>query len=353
MKRALLLAVSTCGAVHAGALHDLPSLGETRASHTATLLADGRVLVAGGFRKGPDGYSQIYTATTEIYDGAAFRPGPRLREPRAGHSATLLADGTVLVAGGWNETGMLASAELYDPRRGAFVAAASLGRPRGGGTATRLRDGRVLFTGGGDATGTASAEIYDPAGGRFVATGSMGTPRVAHTATLLPDGRVLIAGGARARGEVLAGAEIYDPAPGKFAATGSLGTARYKHFAAALADGRVLVGGGSDARDWRGQLASAEIYDPRSGTFGATGDLRAARFKLAGAAVLLPDGRVLVAGGSATVETFAGGRFDVAAEMDEAPHFGTVTVLADGGALIVGGYDDRLRASARARIYRE
>ncbi len=353
MKHLVALAASACCAAHAGALRDVPSLSETRASHTATLLPDGRVLVAGGFRKGPDGRSQIYSATTEMYAGGAFRAGPRLREARAGHSATLLADGTVLVAGGWNETGMLASAELLDARRGAFVAAGALGRPRGGFTATRLRDGRVLYAGGGDGTATPSAEIYDPATGRFVETGSMATPRLGHTATLLADGTVLVAGGARARGDVLASAEIYDPRSGTFAPTAGLGTARYKHAAATLADGRVLVVGGSDARDWRGQLASAEIFDPRSRTFAATGDLHSARFKCPAAAALLPDGSVLVAGGSAVLETFAGGRFAVAGELDEAPYYGTVTLLGDGGALIVGGYDDRLRASARARIYRE
>jgi hypothetical protein len=182
----------------------------------------------------------------------------------------------------------------------------------------------------------------------------MVSPRLGHTATLLADGRVLMIGGARARDQILASAEIFDPRTGTFAATGSLATARYKHGAAPLADGRVLVAGGSDARDWAGKLASAEIYDPRSGTFAATGSLQSARFKLSREAFTpLPNGRVLVAGGSPSLEVFSGGRFSVVGQLEAARYYTTVTLLADGGVLLVGGYDDQLRATAQAYIYRE
>jgi hypothetical protein len=153
-----------CGAQPAEPLRETAALGEPRASHTATRLPDGRVLVAGGFRKGPDGYRQIWSASTEIYDPAkgAFRPGPRLLSARGGQTATVLVDGRVLLAGGWSDAGMLASTEIYDPASGGFRSAGTMAFARAGHTATRLRDGRVVLAGGGDAVASATIEIFDP-----------------------------------------------------------------------------------------------------------------------------------------------------------------------------------------------
>jgi len=131
-------------------------------------------------------------------------------------------------------------------------------------------------------------------------------------------------------------------------------TARYKHSAGVLPDGRVLIAGGCDARDWHGQLSSAEIYDPRTGKFSATASLNDGRFKLPEEAAQLPSGQLLIAGGSTTVEIYDSlrGKFLLAAgQMHDARHFMTATKLADGSVLLAGGYPDNDQATAETWIY--
>ena len=253
-----------------------------RQIHTATLLADGRVLVAGGYEAG-----NITLASADLYDPATdtFSATGSLAAARGSHTATLLSDGRVLVAGGgpasWSVgDASLASAELYDPTTGTFSPTGSVTTARGFHTATLLADGRVLITGGHpaawSATGPfiASAELYDPTTGTFSPTGSLATARDLHTATLLSGGRVLVAGGlARGRAyaddpQFLALAELYDPA-GSFSATGPMTERRAWQMATLLADGRVLVTGGSG--DFAAPLASAELFDPATGTFSPAG----------------------------------------------------------------------------------
>jgi hypothetical protein len=170
--------------------------------------------------------------------------------------------------------------------------------------ATLLKDGRVLVLGGSDdlENPLATAEIFDPATDKFTPTGSMRTARSSHadafSATYLPDGRVLVAGGVDINSKTLASAEIYDPTTGKWSATGSMTTPRGSPRAVRLADGRVLVLGGELMTESGGvPLSSAEIFDPASGQFSATGSTSVARD--GALAVLLQDGRVLVAGGVA------------------------------------------------------
>jgi hypothetical protein len=257
----------------------------------ATLLGNGEVLVIG-------------VGAAELYDPASgtFRPAAPVVTERYGYTAAPLQDGRVLIVGGVgprSDTDFLASAEIYDPTTGKFTATGSMHTARERATATLLADGRVLIAGGdqgvcgacGYINILASAEIYDPATGRFSAIGSMTTARTWHTATLLADGRVLIAGGS---GELSDGpsAEIYDPTTGKFGATGSMTTARGGHTATRLRDGRVLIVGGSTEGP---DLSSAEIYDPATATFSPTGDMHAPRSEHS--ATLLADGRVLIAGG--------------------------------------------------------
>jgi hypothetical protein len=199
----------------------------------------------------------------------------------------------------------------------------------------------------------ASAEIFNAKTLSFRPTSSMHHARISHTATLLMDGRVLIAGGYA--GGVSASAELYDPKTGVFTETGSLGTARCKHTAGLLPDGRVLIAGGSDSRGWNGNLSSAEIYDPHMGKFTGASTMNDSRFKLPDEAVLLPSGKLLIAGGSREVEVFdpASGKFlEAAGQMSEPWHFMSETKLRDGSVLLAGGYANNDQATAQAWIYR-
>ena len=323
-----------------------------RATHSATLLSDGTVLIAGGY----DGDCHI--RETELYDAStrAFRPGPPLSVPRCGHGAITLDDGRLLLVGGWGIRDPLASADLFEPQRGTFALTGSMAVARGGGTATLLRDGTVLVTGGTDGTRMlSSAERYDPRTGLFTPAGDMTTPRSAHTATLLDDGRVLIVGGSSARNTVVGSSELYDPALGVFTPAGAMATVRHKHGAAVLADGRVLVVGGADARDGNGRYSSAEIYDTRRGAFDVAPKMSAPRFKLPDALVALPGGKVLVAGGAAAVEIFDPGSaaFTVLpGTVGASWSFATATLLRDGSVLVTGGYDDRIRSTSGAWLVR-
>ena len=325
-----------------------------RSGHTATLLPDGRVLIAGGMRRNQDFYS-----SAELYDPASgkFQLTGEMHERRVSPVAVLLRSGKVLVAGGWIGHGCTNSAELYDPATGHFeTIAAHMTASRGDARATLLANGDVLISGGADHDspgGVASAEIFRASTMKFEAIAPMHFARVAHTATLLADGRVLIVGG---RGEkVNASAEVFDPKTLRFTETGSLITARYKHTAGLLPDGRVLIAGGSDERDWQGNLNSAEIFDPKTGKFSATSPLNESRFKLPEQAVQLSSGALLVAGGSKQVELFdpVANRFRIASgQMADSRHFMTETRLKDGSVLLAGGYPNSDQATAQTWIFR-
>jgi hypothetical protein len=236
---------------------------------------------------------------------------------RVGQAASLLPSGKVLIAGGWVGHGSTDSAELYDPATGKFIAIAKMTARRGRPSATLLANGDVLIAGGADHDtpgGIASAELFHASTLTFEPLEAMHQARISHTATLLGDGRVLIAGG-RGESGVTASAELYDPQTKHFAETGNLLAARYKHTAGVLPDGRVVIGGGSDDRDWRGAMNSAEIYDPRTGKFTATSPLNDSRFKLPEEAAQLASGQLLVSGGSKKVEIYdpQSGKFTIVA----------------------------------------
>jgi hypothetical protein len=227
--------------------------------------------------------------------------------------------------------------------------------PPAGTTATLLPDGPVLIAGGETARNSPSltAEVSDPVTGKFAESGMLNTGRSAHTATLLADGRVLLVGGNSDANTVLDSAELYDPATGAFTLTGGLGAVRYKHAAARLADGRVLVVGGSDAGDWNGQYASAELYDPATGTFAPLPDPKSKRFKLSDAILLLANGSVIIGGGSREVELFdaAGQRFMTSGMLDTAYYYSVLTPLSNNRVLITGGYDGNIQPSDKAWIF--
>src|SRR5438034_1205738 len=290
-----------------------------------------------------------------------WAPMADLNQPRAEHTATLLANGTVLVAGGRDAAGQpLASAEIYDPATGAYTLLASpLPAPVWGHTATRLDDGTVLIAGGQRGVRyRRAAQLFDPASDTFAALTPMSTPRGRHTATLLRDGRVLLVGGTDGV-EPLASLEIYDPTTRTFSpAPSALAVARQDHTATLLPDGRVLVAGGSD---FSGALESAELYDPTAGTVSPAAPLNVPR-TLASAALLL-DGTVLVAGGQTTTSedldsaeiydaaTNAFARLAAPMGTTRSGHLG-VQLLHNGKVLISGGTsgdpDTNLTATADA-----
>src|SRR5439155_218764 len=226
----------------AGELVPTAPMHAARASHTSTLLASGKVVIAGGFAG--SGSERNPYSSIEIYDPArgTFSLQGRLTVGRSGHTATLLKNGKILFAGGWGEFGPQPSAEIYDPATGLSVATGDMTVPRGGQTAMRLANGKVLLTGGEESEGhiLAEAELYDPRAGRFTATSDMHWARfkLPDAVVRMENGKALIAGGAGRP-------EIYDPVTGTFAAVaGALDTARYFSSATLLGDGRVLVTGG-------------------------------------------------------------------------------------------------------------
>jgi Kelch motif/Galactose oxidase, central domain len=332
------------------------SMTAARAAHTATLLPDGRVLIAGGCTLDSCELEED-GASAELYDPRVgnFAKTGTMGTERVSHTATLLPNGEVLLAGGWDRDGVLASAELYDPAAGVFSPTGSMAIHRAAHTATLLPEGKVLIAGGYNGNQSVpDAEIYDPRTGTFERTGSLTTPRSAHAAALLPNGRVLATGGSDSQEEIVASAEIYDPDTGRFIRTGNMSVNRYKHGATSLRDGKILILGGSDADDFHGKYASAELFDPESGTFTAVDDMNAERFKLPDAVATLSSGEVLVGGDSERAEIYDPESNDfrtVHGSLGAARNFATVTTLSGGRALIAGGYDRDLRLAARTWLY--
>ena len=274
------------------------SMATARLLPTATLLPNGKVLVAGG----QDSLGNAL-ASAELYDPSTgtWSAAGSMATARLFATATLLQNGKVLVAGGQSSGNALASAELYDPSTGTWSATGSLANGRDEATATLLQNGKVLVTGGANSSGTAlaSAELYDPSTGTWTATGSMATARGLPTATLLSNGKVLVAGGADSSNNALASAEVYDPSTGMWSATGSMTTARFFATATLLPNGTVLAAGGaSSSAPGSNALASAELYDPSTGTWSATASMANGRYDAT--AALLPNGMVLVAGGDSS-----------------------------------------------------
>jgi hypothetical protein len=268
--------------VASGTFSATGSMSVARNNPTATLLSDGKVLVAGGGG-----------ASAEVYDPSTgtFSPTGSMTGVRTDYTATLLQSGKVLVAGGRDSSkNVLNTAEIYDPATGMFTLTGTLRAARALHTASLVATGKVLIVGGTDANGSlATAELYDATTGTFDGTGNMAAARTSHRATLLANGKVLITGGSD--GAPLATAELYDSTHGGFSPVSSMIIGRQNHSATLLPNGTVLVAGGGTP----GFSYTAELYDPRSGTFTQTGSMQFARSPVL--AVSLEDGRVLVTGG--------------------------------------------------------
>jgi galactose oxidase-like protein/Kelch motif protein len=342
----VLLALATRTPAGPGKLLPTGDTSTARFSHTATLLLNGKVLIAGGMER-----NGVWLDSAELYDPAKGRFSliGKMSTRRAGATATLLPNGKVLIAGGNDGSGKsLASAEIYDPETNTFSPTGNLGFPRGHATATLLKTGKVLIAGGsaaGDDDQLASAEIYDPLTGQFLPTGSMHSPRSCFTAVRLKDGKVLVAGGLSGGQypyhKVEATAEVYDPLAGRFTLTDEMSVPRFKQGAALLPDGRVMIAGGSNENGRQNKYSSTEIFDPQTNAFQPGPRMKFPRFKLLSGVTTLNDGRVLIAGGAELPEIYDPAR-GVFVSLDDEPLdgflFSTATLLSDGRVLMVDGY---------------
>ncbi len=329
----------TTGRDCANSMHDF------RFSQTATSLqGNSHVLVAGGSDGDTLATAEVYNSSSKTYTCVGgVSPTPPLCNdsmvvPRINHSAVLLLNGQVLVAGGDDGTGKVtATAELFNPATGAFAATGSM---------TTARDefamavfpsgplsGQVLVTGGSDVAGNflASAELYNPATGKFTATASMAEARFLHTETVLTtgpnSGKVLVAGGS---GDQTA--ELYDPATRTFKAAGDMTQIIFQPIASTLASNDILFAGGATFNSL-GQIvpvAGAELYDPTTNRFSATGSMTTARWLSVGA--FLDPG---VVSGSEAEDVLIAGGLGINATLSSAELFrpGTSTSSASASAL--------------------
>lgn len=344
---AFLSAIST---TDAAAFVPAAPMSTSHAFHTATLLADGKVLVAGGEGGG-----------VEVYDSFAgtWTTTGSLKRPRTRHSATLLQDGRVLAARGFFMPDGNASAELYSPVTGVWTEFGDEGfyhasLPGGDNhTATLLGNGQVLFVGGYDYINHTMYPgfLYDPTNGTWFGTYAPGTFRILHTATLLPDGKVLIAGG-ETNGSFLPSATcmLFDPATEGWTNTGAMSTGRMAHTATLLQNGKVLVVGGDYG------VSNAELYDPATGTWSATGSMSISRSYHT--ATLLPDGKVLVVGGNSALSSAelydpVAGTWSLTSPLNVARYHHTASLLPNGDVLIAGGWTSDTVSTSSAELYQQ
>ena len=311
---------------------------EPRFDHTATLLPNGKVLIAAGLARNGE-----IEPTAELYDPhtGKFVSVGKMQSPRGwGSTATLLRGGKVLLTGGGRFSGCdvscnLATAELFDPSSNTFTAVNNMTTRRAGANAIMLQNGDVLIVGGDDPSGgehVASAELYHPSTGTFSATGSMHAEGPS-ALVLLDNGKVFAVNDS--------GGELYDPSTGRFTLAGKVAIAREKFGTALLPDGRLLIAGGQIGGAWGPRTASTELYDPASGTFMPGPEMNFSRFKLKKAVVPLGGGKFLIAGGAELPEMYdaASNSFHSATGRRlDCYLFSTATRLSNGEVLIVGGY---------------
>jgi hypothetical protein len=341
---AMFAAAHVCSAGTPGAWTDGPSMMLSRYAHTATLLASGKVLVAGGTSsddgsgQSPDiGRPEIYDPDTNTWDWAGTFANWRFHA-----TATLLQSGKVLLVGGENHSSTIASAQLYDPATNDWSDGGTIDPPRFLHTATLLPSGKVLVAGGRyeylSAVPTDNAELYDPDSNTWAPTASLITARYGHFATLLPSGKVLVVGGF-GPDESSPGAELYDPATETWSAAAPLpATIEFPDSLSVLPSGAALVVGSTD--DFH---SSTALYDADTDAWILAGELVTGRYSAVPA--VLQSGQVLDTGGWGDAGPLGSCEiFDPAADTwSETGSFGfaisghTATVLRSGQVLVTGG----------------
>jgi hypothetical protein len=312
-------------------------LNYSRSNQSTVLLASGNVLVAGGYDgSGPIATAELYSPTTGIWSVTGS-----LNTARYQAAGTLLPNGKVLVSGGAGATGALNSAEIYDPVAGTWTATGPMQTGRFGHVQILLSNGNVLVAGGYNAPTSAptnTAEMYSPSTGMWTVINSMNVARYYGAAALLPGGKLLVAGGEANGSVAMNTSEIYDPVAGTWTlSSGAMNTARYFHTLTVLPNGTVLAAGGYNGSSI---LANAEIFNPSAGTWAATTSMNSAReFH---SASLLPNGNVLVVNGSgagtaAEYFNYTAGTWTPTGATNSAHSQHTATILANGKVLVAGG----------------
>ena len=346
---------------------------------TLTALQSGQILVVGGILWGTTGEADFYSSrpSAMVFDPASGAQTPLGSAAAAGYNAasSVLSDGRVLVTGGVGDPGPggesmgggLATANLFDATTNTWIAAASMPVVRAAHVQTTLASGSVLVTGGTDGSADfsvyASAEVYSPSTNAWTAAGSMSTVRYQHTATLLGNKNVLVVGGNNQSSQssactctsYLASVDLYNPTTNTWSPTGALNTARESHTATLLSSGSVLVTGGfggmtSTLQNLGTALASAEMYDPVAGTWSVVAPMNTPRMNHT--ATLLPNGKVLVTGGTNGTGTLASaeiydptaGTWTMVAPMSTARQLQKAQLLQNGKIIVVGGFNDSANA---------
>ena len=335
---ALLCCCLAISRAEAKSFSPVAEMAANRYGHTVTLLPNGKVLIAGG-------YNNDHTLSkAEIFDPATGEivATRDMKAARMQHTATLLADGRVLITGGRSGTATVNSAEIYDPSSNSFKTGTARVQGRVGHSATLLPSGKVLIAGGtNDNTYLPAAEIYDPSTESVTATAPVAAARTGHTATLFPNGKVVLVGGMQHTSYV-GTVEVYDPVSGAFSAVPGIESSRYSHSTTLLEDGRLLIAGG---RNGNGILRDAQIFDPATSTITAAGGLFSERDDHT--ATLMPDGTVLIAGGrdgkgylnSAELFYPEEGSFVPTANMTSVRDISSAILLPNGRVLVAGGWN--------------
>ena len=348
---ALVLAMNALALAASGTWSLVASVHTPRDGHTATLLPNGNVVIAGG-----ENNNQAL-ASTEVYSPTtgAWTVSGNLNVARSNASALLLANGSVLMAGGC-VSGCLGattkSAELYNSVSGSWTSTGSMITARTYFGMVMLAGGKILAAGGctglnanGCSGVTAKTEIYDPSTGKWTATGSMTAARGSFTLTVLANGQVLAAGGINSADNPISSAELYNPSTGKWTATGKMITARDEHTATLLANGSVIVAGGENTSGVT--TNKTEFYNPTTGKWKASGNLNVSR--LEHTATLLPNGKLLISGGnevtsstttvlsSAELYNSSTGTWTSTGSLNDARVGHTATLLVSGTVIDVSG----------------
>ena len=340
-------------------------LQHPRYDHTANLLQDGRVLLAGGL-----GTEEIAIGNGEIYDPSTdtWSLTGTMIKARGNHDTTLLADGRVLaVAGKHSKLRNAGSIEAYDPLSKQWVWLTTDALNRTAHKITLLNNGKSLISGGVPAkrggiysspagiagtvatVETTSVELFDISSGEILEVSPLTHPRREHESLLLADGRVLIIGGLIDGTEEvpdvnsLNSTEIYDPESDSWSLGAVMAQGRGLHTATTLPDGKILVTGGINTA--RQPLNSAELYDPSTDSWAPAASMSQSRDGHTG--TLLSNGRVLVVGGngtsgglsltSAEIYDPSSNSWSSAGNMLQGRSHHTAVQLNDGKVLIAGG----------------